>query len=96
MKRPYTPSLNLKSIAGTTLAGIGVLVLLGNLDCAVAQGENLFCAAAANALGILPCLVPAVCQAMQTYVFDHHGLLGWLLQMLLSLWTLLPVLGGAI
>jgi hypothetical protein len=96
MERLYTRSSNLKSIAGTALAGIVVLVLLGNLDCAVAQRENFFCAAAGNVLGILPCLVLAACQAMQTYVFDHHGLVGWLLQMLLSLWTLLPVVGGAI
>jgi hypothetical protein len=93
MERPHTLSSNLKSIAGTALAGIVVLVLLGNLDCAVAQWD--FCAAAGNALGVLPCLALAACQAMQTYVFDH-GLLGWLLQMLLSLWTLLPVVGGAI
>jgi hypothetical protein len=96
MERLHTRSTRFKSIAGTTLAGIGVVVLLGNLDCAVAQWENFFCAAAGNALGILACLVFAARQAMQTYVFDHHGLLGWLLQMLLSLWTLLPVVGGAI
>lgn len=96
MERLYARSASFKSITGIALAGIVVLVLLGNLDCAVAQGEDMFCAAAAKGLGILPCLVLAACQAMQTYVFDHHGLLGWLLQMLLSLWTLLPVLGGAI
>jgi hypothetical protein len=96
MERQYTRSSNLKSIAGTALAGLGILVLLGNLDCAVAQWENFFCAAAGNVLGILPCFVLAAWQATQAYVFDHHGPWGWLLQMLLSLWTLLPVVDGAI
>jgi hypothetical protein len=96
MERPYTRSSNLKSIAGTALAGLGILVLLGNLDWAVAQWENFFCAAAGNALGILPCFVLAAWQATRAYVFDHHGLLGGLLQILLSLWTLLPAAGGAI
>jgi hypothetical protein len=96
MERLYTRSTSLKPIAGIALAGLGVLALLGNLDCTIAQWENFFCAAAGNGLGILPCFILAACQAMQTYVFDHHGLVGWLLQMLLSLWTLLPVMGGAI
>lgn len=96
MERLYTRSTSFKPIAGIALAGLGVLVLLGNLDCTIAQWENFFCAAAGNALGVLPCLALSACQAMQTYVFDDHGLVGWLLQMLLSYWPLLLVVAGAI
>jgi hypothetical protein len=96
MERQYTRSSNLKSIAGTALAGLGILVLLGNLDCAVAQWENFFCAAAGNALGILPCFVLAAWQATQAYVFDQHGLLECLFPVLLSYWPLLLVVAGAL
>jgi hypothetical protein len=96
MERLYTRSTSFKSIAGIALAGIVVLALLGNLDCAVAQGEDMFCAAAANALGILPCLVLSAWQAIQAYAFDQHRLLECLLQVLLSYWPLLLVVAGAI
>jgi hypothetical protein len=85
MERQRTRFPSIRSIAGIALAWLGILILLGNVDCAVAQLGNGFCATAGDALGMLPCLVLAGCQAVQAYVFDHHGLVGWLLQVLLSL-----------
>jgi hypothetical protein len=95
MGRQHTHSSSFKSIAGAALAGLGILVLLANLDWTVAPLRNFFCATAGDTLGILPCLVLSACQAMQAYVIDHHGLLGWLLQMLLSLWPLFFSVGSA-
>jgi hypothetical protein len=46
-------------------------------------------------LGVLPCLILAACQAAQTYILHHHGLLGWL-QTLLAFWPVLSAVGGAI
>jgi hypothetical protein len=93
-QRGHSPSF--KSITGTALAGLGILVLLGNVDCAVAQLKYAFCATAGDALGMWPCLVLAGCQVVQAYAFDHYALLGWLLQMLLSLPQLLLFVSGAI
>ncbi len=96
MDRQHTPSPSFKSNVGTVLAGLGILILVGNVDCAVAQLSNGCGATAADAVEVLPCLVVAGWQAVQAFVFHHHGLLGWLLQMLLSLPQLLLFVGGAI
>lgn len=95
MERQRTHSQQSKSIAGSALVGVGVLALLGNLGWS-ALLRNCFCATAGDALGVLPCVVLAACQAVQAYVPGDHGLLGWLLQMLVSVWTLLPAVGGTI
>lgn len=96
MERQHTHSSSFKSIAGTALTWIGILILLGSVDCAFAQLRNCFCATAGDALEILPCLALAGCQAVQAYVFDRHALLGWLLQVLLSLPSLFRFVGWAI
>jgi hypothetical protein len=95
MERQHTHSASLKAIAGSALVGFGVLVVLGNLGWSSLL-KNCFCASAGDALALLPCLVMAACQAMLAFVLDHHGPLGWLLQMLASLWPLLPGGGGTI
>jgi len=81
---------------GLKLAGLGILVLLGNVDWAVARLKNWLCVDAGNTLGILPCIFLSVCQAMQAYVLEQHGLLGWLLHSLLTCGPLLTVLRAAI
>jgi len=96
MERQHTHSSSSKSIAGTALTWMGILILLGNVGWAEAQVRNFFCAIAGDALGMLPCILLAVCQTAQAYVLDHHGLLGWLLEMLLSLGPLFGCVGGAI
>lgn len=89
-------SSSFKSIARTALAGLGIFILSGNLDCALAQLTSCLCATAGGALGLVPCFVMTACQAMHAYVFDYHGLLQHVLPMLLSSWPLLRFLGGAL
>jgi hypothetical protein len=95
MERHKAHSSRFTAIARTAIAGIGILILLGNVDRGAAQLRSYFCATAGDAPGIWPCVLLAGCRAMQAYMFHHHGVLGWLLEMLLSLWPLLPA-GGAI
>jgi len=95
MGRQRTHSSRFKSIAGSALAALGVLVVLGNLGWSTIL-RNSFCATAGEALEIWPCVLLAGCRAMQAYLFHPHALLGWLLQMLLSLLPLLPGVDGAI
>ena len=95
MERQRTHSSRFNSIAGRALVGLGILAVLGNLGWA-AMLRNSFCATAGDALGIWPCVLLAGCRVMQAYMVHHHGVLGWLLEMLLSLWPMLPAVGGVI
>lgn len=95
MERQHTHSSRFKSIRGSALVGLGILVVIGNLGWSAVL-RNSFCGTAGDALGIWPCVLLAGCRAMQAYMFHHHEVLGWLLQMLLSLRPLLPGAGGAI
>jgi len=95
MERQHGHSPRFKSIAGSALVGAGFLALLGNLGWS-ALLRNCFCTTAGDALGVFPCLILAACQAIQAYVLGHHWLLEWVLRMLVSLWPLLPVVGGTI
>jgi hypothetical protein len=96
MQRQHTHSSGLKSIPGGALAGLGILVLLVNVDWAVAQMKNCLCASAIDTVGIFPCILLSMCQAVQAYVLEQHGLLGWLLDSLLTCGPLLSVLRAAI
>jgi hypothetical protein len=96
MERQHTHSSRLQSIAGTALAVLATTALFGNREWVAEQLGLFFCRTAGNALGELPCLILAACQAMQAYVVDQHGLLGWLLQTLLCFGPLLSVLWAAI
>jgi len=95
MERQHTHSSRFTSKVGRALVGLGTLVVLGNLGWSAVL-RNCFCATAGDALGIWPCVLLAGYRTMQAYVLHQHGLLGWLLQMLLSLWPLLPGADGAI
>ena len=96
MGSQQTHSSGLRSIKGTVLAGVGILVLLGNVDWAVAQMKNCLCANAGETLGIFSCIFLSACQATQAFVLEQHGLLGWLLHSLLTCGPLLSVLGALI
>jgi hypothetical protein len=96
MGRQHTHSSGLKSITGTALAGLGILVFMVSVDWAVAQIRDCFCATAGDTLGIFPCILLSVCQAMRAYVLEQHELLGWLLHSLLTCGPLLSVLRAAI
>jgi hypothetical protein len=95
MEEQHTHSLSFKPIAGAALAGLGILVLLRNLDWSVAQVGSFLCNRAVDALGLLPCIVLPAWQTLQAYAFDHQGLSACPLQMLVSFWPLLHVLAGA-
>ena len=96
MERQRTHSSRVTSTARSALVGFGILAVLGNLGWSAVL-RNSFCGAkAGDALGIWPCVLLAGCRAMQAYIFHDHGLLGWLLQTLLSLWPVLPDVGGVI
>lgn len=75
---------------------LGIFVLFGGLHHAVTQLGKLLCGTVREGLGVLPSIVLAAWQAMQAYAFDHQRLLGYLLQMLHSFWSLLRVAAGAI
>jgi hypothetical protein len=95
MGSQHTHSSRFKSKVGRALVGLGTLVVLGNLGWSAVL-RNWSCATAGDALGIWPCVLLAGCRAMEAYVLHQHGLLGWLLQILLLLWPLLPDADGAI
>jgi hypothetical protein len=94
MGRQHTHSSRFKSI-GSAVVGLGILVVLGNLGWSAVL-SNSFCRTAGDVIGMWPCVILAGCRAMQAYLFQQRGLLGWLVEMLLSLWPLLPGAGGAI
>jgi hypothetical protein len=94
MEGQHTHSLSFKSIAEAALAGLGILVLLRNLDWPVAQVESFLCSRAVDALGLLPGIVLSAWQTLQAYAFDQ-GFSACPFQMLVSFWPLLHVLAGA-
>jgi hypothetical protein len=93
MERQHTHSWSLRPTRRAALAGMGILVLLGNMDWAIVQLRNCFCTTAGDAPGILHFLVLWAFQALQAFVFDHRGLLGWLIQTVLSFGPLPSGLG---
>lgn len=78
--------------------GLGLLVLLGNLDGA-ATAPKLSCPLGATAQTALQVLASAVLttasQALQALLFDHQRFFHGLFQMLLSFWLLTFVIVGA-
>jgi hypothetical protein len=97
MGRQHTRSRNIKSIAGAALAGLGLFALLGNLDVFAAQLSCPLGTTAGEVLGVLPSVVlAAASQALQSCVLDHQRLLQDFVQMLVSFWSLLLVILGAV
>ena len=92
MERQLTHSSGLKSSPWTALAGIAILVVLVNLDWAVAQSRDCLCAYG----GIFHLLFLAACQTVQAFILHQNGLWGWLLQTLLSFGPLLSLVVAAI
>ena len=86
-----------KSIAGTVLIGLGVLVLYENLHQAATQLSHLLGVNPGEAPGVLPTAIQAAYRVLQTYGADHARLLqGCLLHMLASSWPLLLVIAGTV
>jgi hypothetical protein len=85
----------LKSIMGAALAGLALVILFGRLDEPPVQLTTLLCAAAREALGLLPSIVSPAWQALQAYAFDHQRSFPCPLQTLVTFWPLLRILAGA-
>ncbi len=95
MARQDKTSRTLKSIMGATLAGLVLVMLFGKLDGPSVQLTTLLCAAESEALELLPSIVPASWQALQTYAFEQQRSFPCPLQMLVTCWPLLRILAGA-
>ena len=96
MARQRKPSEIFKSIAGGPLVGIGLHILLGNVDRATTQLTHSLGANTGETLGLLPSAVLAASQASRAYDFDRMELLQGLFRVLVSFWPLLLVVLGAI
>ncbi len=95
MARQDKTSRTLKSIMGAALAGLVLVMLFGKLDGPSVQLTTLLCAAESEALELLPSIVSASWQALQTYVFEQQRSFPCPLQMLVTCWPLLRILAGA-
>jgi hypothetical protein len=86
-----------EGIARAALVGLGLLVLLGNLDGAAAL--KLSCPlgdTAGTAVQVLASVVlTTASQALQALLFDHQRFFQGLFEMLLSFWLLTFVIVGA-
>jgi len=97
MTRQIARSRGPKSIAGTALLGLGLLILFGNVDVAVAQLGCPLGNTAGEALGLLPTFIlGAASQAFQACVINQPEFLQDLFQMLVSFWLLLFLIVGAL
>ncbi len=97
MGSQHTRSRNIKSITGAALVGLGLFVLLGNLDVFAAQLSCPLETTAGEVLGVLPCVaLAAASEALQACVLDHQQLLEGFVQMLVSFWSLLLVILGTV
>ena len=85
-----------RAIAGTALAGLGIVFLFGNLDWAVAQLKDTYCDTHGAGLGMLPSIVLAVWQTMQATGPEHYPILECFLQMMPTFWPLIHALAGAV
>ncbi len=95
MARQDKTSRTLKSIMGGALAGLVLVILFGKLDGPSVQLTTLPCAAESEALELLPSIVSASWQALQTYAFEQQRSFPCPLQMLVTCWPLLRIVAGA-
>lgn len=96
MARPHKFAERWAPVAGGALVGLGLHILFGNLDRDAAQLGHLLGASTGEALGVLPSIVLATSQLVKNYALDRHGFWLGLLQVLVSLWPLIPVMVGTI
>jgi hypothetical protein len=96
MTRQHRSSESLRSIAGGVLVGLGLHILLGNLDRAAAPLRHILGTTAGGALGDLPFVALAASRDMPAYFFHHHSFLQGVLRMLAPFWPLLLVIAGTI
>ncbi len=86
-----------RSVVGPFLVGIGVFILSGNLDRAVAELSGHVAELPRQALGIMPAAIVASSRVAKDYAMDHERFFQILfLHLLASLWPLLLVGIGAV
>jgi len=99
MTRQRTFSRTPKAIAGAALFGLGLLVLLPNLDGAAAATQ-LSCplgATAGTALQVVASVVLAsASQVLETLILDPQRFFQGFFQALVSFWVLIFVIVGAV
>jgi len=95
MATQRTSSRSLKSIVGVTLAGLGMLLLLANMDALGASLSATTGHPTPEAPSLMPAFGLAAMHFVQAYTFDHAGFLAGLRQILLSFWPLILILAGA-
>ena len=88
-------SRSIRSISGAGVLAMGLFLLFVNLDGVAAQISHA-AGAPAETLGMLPVLGLAGLRVLQAYSFDPSLFLSSLLQILVSFWPLLLILGGAV
>jgi hypothetical protein len=92
-----TRTRNIKPIAGAAIVGLGLFILLGNGDVFAAPLSCPLETIAGEVLGVLPSFVlAAASRALQACVLDQQGLFEGFVQMLVSFWSLLLVILGAV
>jgi hypothetical protein len=96
MARRQKFSESFRSIAGSSLVGLGLHILFGNLDRITEQVQHLLGGNAGEALGVLPSSVLAASHAAQAYALDHQGFLQGLLPIFWSFWPLFLVIAGTV
>ncbi len=96
MARQQTSFQHLKSIVRAAFVGLVLVLLFERLDGPAAPATSLLCSAAGETLALLPALVPVAWQALQAFAFDHHWFSPCPLHMLISFWSLLRVMAGAV
>jgi putative Mn2+ efflux pump MntP len=96
MVRRNTIFQNPKSIAGTVLIGLGVLILFANLAQAASQLSHLLGTAIENAdtPSVLTTVGLLAGHAVQAYLFDHNEFLRGFHQILISFSALLLIITG--
>jgi hypothetical protein len=89
-------SQNHKSIAGTSLIALGVLILAGNLASTAAQLSHALGInpADAQSLGLLAVISLGASHTLRVYLFSQQDFVRAFHQVLISLWPLLFVVAG--
>ncbi len=95
MARQQATLHNLKSIAAAALAGLGLVILFGNVCGRTAAVTNILGFVATEAMQLMPYVAPAAWRALQSYGFDPRGLSPCLVHVLVSCWSLVHSLATA-
>jgi hypothetical protein len=98
MARRHKLLLNLKTIAGAGLIGLGLFILFGNVTGAAAGLSDVarMSADATQTFGVITVLGLGVSRVFQCYLFDRAGLLRGLCGILILFWPLLFVVAGTV